>query len=606
MSEAAPNGAAGADTAATVPERSADFEEGEPCTARDFVVLGSGGELNPDYLVGRWTLPVTKAIAAVVSVTLCDGKVLVCLPEAVWNRTPIRRLLPAKALSKPLLVEVAACHPEEREVQLPSTYIKAWFGLLHKDLEGEIDYLGADPIDYDFSEEEHIPLASALLEVAQQHFAYETAAESLPGEEVPVCPPAGDQESRIRQLEASLGQIQANLNILVGGMQQQQQPEFMQPKPKAGSQVRRKEAEGKGRPQPTRGAAGAPAHQEVPTIPGLDPEAVQAALGAGVPLVHLQEMGKVLKGKPKRLTELPREFQTGRKKTGPLSESEEEEAEEEGEEPAQPGSSGSGEAGGPVERAILELTTIAKQLTSGKNKKEKFESLLDSGGGSAQSSEGGTGSSSRKNSAVVRALQKHLVEDPKYIYNTLEANVQSDFLARPVQPGEPMTGGSTVRGWLTSRSRIPLYHNHVRWTWQVAGIWDALIAGKVDEARARCGLLVAAADQASIDGGNWVVSNVALLEPPPPFQAFSSHQPPGPLELQHSALYDPRWAEVFLGHLKEVDSYVDAKKKLSGAGKNQGKDPEEGPAAKRKPKAKAKGEEKGKKSSTSEGGGAAA
>ena len=70
----------------------------------------------------------------------------------------------------------------------------------------------------------------------------------------------------------------------------------------------------------------------------------------------------------------------------------------------------------------------------------------------------------------------------------------------------------------------------------------------------------------SIDQGSWVISNVSLLEAPPPYQQFSHHQQPSPQEQQYSALYDSRWADIFLGHLKEVDSYVDAKKKLSGKG----------------------------------------
>ena len=171
-----------------------------------------------------------------------------------------------------------------------------------------------------------------------------------------------------------------------------------------------------------------------------------------------------------------------------------------------------------------------------------------------------------------------------------------------------MPTGATIRGWLTSRSRVQLYHNHVRWTWQVAGIWDALIAGRVEEARARCGLLVAAADQASIDGGNWVLSNVALLEAPPPYQAFSQHQTPGPLEAQHSVIYDHRWAEIFLGHLKDVDAFVDAKKKL-GSGKGAVKEIADTsgtqPKAKPKAKAKEKGDRgrKGQESSSQEAGG---
>ena len=141
----------------------------------------------------------------------------------------------------------------------------------------------------------------------------------------------------------------------------------------------------------------------------------------------------------------------------------------------------------------------------------------------------------------------------------------------------------------------------MRWCWQVAGIWDALIAGRVAEARARCGLLIAAADQASIDAGNWVVSNVALLEAPPPYQAFAQHQIPGPLELRHGVIYDHRWAEIFLGHLQEVDSFVDAKKKL-GSGKGAAKKNSRQQQCRAKSKGEAKEKaDRGKKGQESSG-----
>ena len=76
-------------------------------------------------------------------------------------------------------------------------------------------------------------------------------------------------------------------------------------------------------------------------------------------------------------------------------------------------------------------------------------------------------------------------------------------------------------------------------------------SGQTDRARARASLMLAAADQASIDGGSWVMSTVALLEPLPPYQEFSKHATPGPAESQVSALYDARWAKIFLGALKE-------------------------------------------------------
>ena len=144
-----------------------------------------------------------------------------------------------------------------------------------------------------------------------------------------------------------------------------------------------------------------------------------------------------------------------------------------------------------MEKAIPKLTSIASKL-AGQKGKHQIDSLLDGGSGAAGNGENGASTGSRKNAAAMRALQELLVEDPKYLYRIMEANVQSDFLSRRAAR-EPMTAGTTTRGWLAARSRIELYHNHVRWSWQVAGFWDCLIAGSHEEARARYGLLVAAA-----------------------------------------------------------------------------------------------------------------
>ena len=107
---------------------------------------------------------------------------------------------------------------------------------------------------------------------------------------------------------------------------------------------------------------------------------------------------------------------------------------------------------------------------------------------------------------------------------------------------------------------------------------------KMEEARARCAVLIAAADQAAIDSGNWIMANVSLLEAPPPYQAFSSHTAPTLQELQHSSLLDPRWVEVFLGHIKEQDSYQESKRKLGkGGGKADRDTTERGGAGDPKP-----------------------
>ena len=563
-----------------------DSEGPEPVALgpRDFVVAQEDGTADFLYRVGRLPLPELGLLTAVVAVADIDGKLLVALPEGVWNRSVAKRLLPQRAISKPLLCSVAACQADKREVLgFDAVDIKVWFGLLHPAMEGDVDYVGEDEIHYHFSpegEEPLFPYGPALVEVAQAHYSFSTADEGIP-KDVPECPPnfTGVSEERFQKLELALEGMQRGLQQLLGARVGASPKTLARPLP----------------PPPVNKApkSNAVGSQEVA---GLEPEVVQSALAAGIPLAHLEEMGSILKGKPRRIEELPRKRPVQKTKQGPLSESEEEEDVEAEEEGLPSGGSGEQEGAGPqrsMERAIVKLTAIAAKL-AGPKEKHKIDSLLDGGSGGVAGSESSSIGAGRKNAAAMRALQKCLLEDPKYIFQIMEANLQSDFLARPIQPGEPLASGTTVRGWLTARSRIQLYHNHVRWAWQVGGIWDCLIAGRHEEARARCALLIGAADQASIDGGNWVVSNVALLEAPPPYQSFATHQSPSPLELQHSVLYDHRWAETFLGHLKEVDSFVDAKKKL-GSGKGAQKDQAETGTGQPKPKPKAKSREKGDK-----------
>ncbi|CAE7650684.1 unnamed protein product, partial [Symbiodinium necroappetens] len=216
---------------------------------------------------------------------------------------------------------------------------------------------------------------------------------------------------------------------------------------------------------------------------------------------------------------------------------------------------------------VVQLTKLVSSLA--KNKKSDLESILDQGGASASSDGSGLGSG-RKNAAAHRLLIKAFQENPRLIYESLEANMVADFGVQPTLPGHP-GGAPSARAWLSARSRIGNFHNHVRWVWQVAGILDDLVAGNAERARARAALLIAAADQASIDGGSWALSTVSLLEPVPPFQDFSRHSAPQPAEAQSSALYDPRWTEVFLGVLKERDTWNETRKKLSGQRARSGK-----------------------------------
>lgn len=227
---------------------------------------------------------------------------------------------------------------------------------------------------------------------------------------------------------------------------------------------------------------------------------------------------------------------------------------------------GAGVSGdGGVAKAIVKLTKMCSHLAADRKSKSKdpIEQILDSGA-SGSGDVSGLGSS-RKNAAALRALKKCLAERPSYIYETIESHLEEDFAARSSRPGQPL-GGGTVQGWLESRSRIQNY----------------------------C-CMVAASDQAAVDNGSWLISQVAMLEAPAPFHAFVNHQPPSHQDLQHSVLLDARWMELFISHIREMDSYQESKKKL-GKPNVVNKEKEEKPDPKPKPKVKAKSRGGGKSS----------
>lgn len=567
-----------------VPSEAEEAEEPEApeFEPREFVVCKEGS-INHFFSVGRLPIDITAGTTTeVIAVTVIDSKLLVAFPSKVWARKVSERKLPSKALVKPTLCSVASCLALDREVA-GSVPLRVWFGFLQPEMEAELDFsdLGEEP-DFVFALEEGagiLPTADAMMEVASEHYAFQSAVSGagVPGHQGEGG--VGGTEERLQKLEQVLASIQLNLSEIAKDKKTVPTSAGARPKPAS-------------RPS----ALKVPKKQ--PIFPGLDPSVVSAALAAGVPEAHLTEMSGIIKDRPRRLEDVPRPAAT-KKSPDANSNSTVSEEEEDSEGGADGDALGSDGTGKVVGKAIMQLTKICTQLAKkDQRKQDSLENLLD-GTGSASSADSSSLPAARKTAAAMRAMRKALSDSPKVIYESLEAHLQSDYAARTVAPGEPLQAGVTVRGWVANKSRVMNYTNHVRWVWQVSAIWDCLINGKTDEARARCGLLIAAADQASIDGGNWLVPSVALLESPPPFQMFGNHLPPSPHELQHSALYDPRWFEVFLAQVKEMDTLQEAKKKLSIKGRPTG-DPATNPG---KGDGKGKGNKKngGGKNQTGEG-----
>ena len=160
--------------------------------------------------------------------------------------------------------------------------------------------------------------------------------------------------------------------------------------------------------------------------------------------------------------------------------------------------------------------------------------------------------STRSRAAALRSLQKLLLSQPKLIYTALETHMQEDWeMGGQRLPGAQISQIS-ARGWLEHRSRISSDPGTIRPAWLCAGIWDALMAGRHEEARARAALATACFDQQACDRGGWLLSSELTLEPPPPYASFAQHSAPDVWEVQHSRLIDDRWMELFLSRLKDM------------------------------------------------------
>jgi len=145
----------------------------------------------------------------------------------------------------------------------------------------------------------------------------------------------------------------------------------------------------------------------------------------------------------------------------------------------------------------------------------------------------------------------------------------------------------SARGWLEHCSKISNFPSTVRAAWLTAGIWDCLMKGRTEEARARAALATACYDQQSCDRGGWLLAAELTLEPPPPYSSFSSHNPPDQWETQHTRLVDDRWCELFMAKLKDLAEFQEKKLKLAAP---RGKKEE---PSKPDPKKKGKGGRKG-------------
>lgn len=540
--------------------------------------------------------------AAIVLISKVQDRYLVAVPQELWSRRTADRLLPARALERPVLCEVAVALTDKPGVVVEGECMKLWIGVLARSLEGRLaELLEADTVDYSVEyvdvgdHEERMPFGQALAELAEDHFAFQSAGELLSAGS------AGDLlvEKRMAVLEESLGTMQEALQQLVARQESQgigEPPALLEPQESRGGPTPKK--------VPRKKKAAVP---EEGDLPGLDPSVIQSARIAGVPESQLRSLSHLMT-KNTKMQDQPamRAKQKKPKAVNVLSESEEEDAvgEAEGAEVEEEGEEGGGSSSTtPVEKAVLQLTRIVDSMA--KKPARDLEALLDGaegGSGELGATAGGMGKSK---AAAYKRLRAALKENPSYVFQTIEDLMDADFLQSRTAPGA-LHQATSSRAWVEHRSKVLNYPSSVRAIWALAAIHDCLKMGAIQEARARAAVAIAAWDQCSLDNGSWLMSQEVLLEPPPPYAAFQMKKLPDPAEQPASRLLDERWLAVLQWKLRDQDNYLETKKRLTVG--RQRPDPrnavgeEVKPTPKVKPTKPPKGGGKGQKGASQEAG----
>lgn len=569
------------------------------------------GEVLEDYLISQFFVDpqVGKPAVPVILITELQDRPLVCVPHSVWNRAVSKRVLPSTALTKPAVVEVKGAYLGEPKVEL-DFYIKVWIGFWKMELVEELHtHVEECDFDYFFHADAEgnvvIPFAQSLLAVAQEHFAFFSAAEEVASgvpeaaqeapEEEELEPGSPGVESRLNQLEKAVKMMTEGMEKLLAGDAQRPQlrPPAIKNVPKqkvtiGGTTVIGGSASFK---DPTSKGKAVPPRKQIETqYPHLDIGVVNASLQAGVPHEQLAEMDAMIasNAKAKKVKDMNPAV-----RLDPLSEMEWDQALAEEQVPDQNEGDGlEADTSDPIAKALLKLATIVDVLAEDKKKKaqtSKLDMALDSAGGSG--GEGPHLGSGKKSAAARRLLRSTFQENPSEIYQVIERLISEDLASQTVAPGM-RAPGFNARAWVEFRSKIGAYKAPAHSAWSAAGILDALVSNQVDRARAMACCLLLQLDQSSVDHGSWAFSSELSLEALPPFTSLASHSPPSVQqgEQPFSRILDPRWAEVLISHLRDQDDFLARRKNIGKAQrlKEDTEVPEDGPRRNPRTKPKAK------------------
>ena len=118
-----------------------------------------------------------------ILITKIENSFLGCVPQAAWDRLVAKRILPRTFFSKAVRVLVKNCREDDRSSVGDSDSV-VWLGFVASDMEALVEPSTTEDenVEVDFGEDQ-LPFAEALVQIAQDHFAFFSAEEEAPGPE---------------------------------------------------------------------------------------------------------------------------------------------------------------------------------------------------------------------------------------------------------------------------------------------------------------------------------------------------------------------------------------------------------------------------------------
>ena len=206
----------------------------------------------------------------VILITRIEGSLLGCVPQLAWDRLVAKRILPRSFLTKAVRVLVKNCREDDRSSVGESDSV-VWLGFVSADMEAMLEpsTMEDETVEVD-SGEDQLPYAEALMQVAQDHFAFFSAEEEAAPPEVQD-PGSASLAERMHHMEIMMQNLSAHMAALVPTTPK---VNYMEKPPAAAASVL-PTAKGKQRQhrQPSEDA-------EEEKYPDLDPGVVAAAVSS--------------------------------------------------------------------------------------------------------------------------------------------------------------------------------------------------------------------------------------------------------------------------------------------------------------------------------------